>query len=44
MRTLRHRAGFTLIEMLVVVFIIGIITAGVLLSVNITGTDHERLS
>src|ERR1700689_4407333 len=41
MRTLRHRAGFTLIEMLVVVFIIGIIAAGVLLSVNLTGTDHE---
>jgi type II secretion system protein H len=34
-------AGFTLIEMLVVVFIIGIIAAGVLLSVNLTGTDHE---
>jgi len=41
MRTLRPPAGFTLIEMLVVVFIIGIIAAGVLLSVNITGTDHE---
>ena len=33
--------GFTLIEMLVVVFIIGIITAGVLLSVNLTGRDRE---
>jgi general secretion pathway protein H len=41
MRILRASAGFTLIEMLVVVFIIGIITAGVLLSVNITGSDHE---
>jgi general secretion pathway protein H len=41
MRTLRASAGFTLIEMLVVVFIIGIITAGVLLSVHITGSDHE---
>ena len=41
MRTLRTAAGFTLIEMLVVVFIIGVIAAGVLLSVNITGSDHE---
>jgi general secretion pathway protein H len=41
MRTARHPAGFTLIEMLVVVFIIGIITAGVLISVNLTGSDHE---
>jgi general secretion pathway protein H len=41
MRTLRSPAGFTLIEMLVVVFIIGIVAAGVMLSVNLTGTDHE---
>ena len=41
MRTSRTTAGFTLIEILVVVFIIGIMTAGVLLSVNITGSDHE---
>jgi general secretion pathway protein H len=41
MQTLRRTSGFTLIEMLVVVFIIGIITAGVMLSVNLTGTDHE---
>jgi len=41
MRTLRSCTGFTLIEMLVVVFIIGIVAAGVLLSVNLTGTDHE---
>ena len=33
--------GFTLIEILVVVVIIGVITAGVLLSVNITGRDRE---
>jgi len=38
---LRSPAGFTLIEMLVVVFIIGIVAAGVMLSVNLTGTDHE---
>jgi general secretion pathway protein H len=33
--------GFTLIEILVVVVIIGIITAGILLSVNVTGRDRE---
>jgi general secretion pathway protein H len=41
MRILRTAAGFTLIEMLVVVLIIGVIAAGVLLSVSITGSDHE---
>lgn len=33
--------GFTLIEILIVVVIIGVITAGILLSVNITGRDRE---
>jgi general secretion pathway protein H len=33
--------GFTLIEILIVVLIIGIVSAGVLLSVNLTGRDHE---
>ena len=46
MRTSRTTAGFTLIEMLVVVFIIGIMTAGVLLSVNSPAgsraADRER--
>jgi general secretion pathway protein H len=41
MKTARLTAGFTLIEMLVVVFIIGIISAGVILSVGLTGKDHE---
>jgi len=33
--------GFTLIEILVVVVIIGIVTAGVVLSVNLTGQDRD---
>jgi len=33
--------GFTLIEILVVVVIIGVLTAGIVLSVNITGRDRE---
>jgi type II secretion system protein H len=33
--------GFTLIEILVVVVIIGIVSAVVLLSVNLTGRDHD---
>ena len=33
--------GFTLIEIMIVVFIIGIITSGVLLSVNLTGRDRD---
>ncbi len=37
----RARSGFTLIEILVVLVIIGVITAGILLSVNITGRDRE---
>jgi general secretion pathway protein H len=34
-------AGFTLIEILVVVVIIGVVCAGVLLSVNLTGRDRD---
>src|SRR5438874_12529808 len=37
----RAGAGFTLVEMLVVVLIIGVISAGVLLSVSLTGRDRE---
>lgn len=33
--------GFTLIEIMIMVFIIGIISAGVLLSVNLTGRDQD---
>jgi general secretion pathway protein H len=38
---LRGLRGFTLIELLVVVLIIGIISAAVLLSVNLTGRDRD---
>jgi general secretion pathway protein H len=34
-------AGFTLIEILVVVVIVALITGGMLLSVSLTGRDHE---
>ena len=37
----RAACGFTLIEILVVVVIIGVLTAGIVLSVNITGRDRE---
>ncbi len=44
MTTLHSRArysGFTLIEIMIVVVIIGVISAGVLLSVNLTGRDRD---
>ncbi len=41
MRGVRKAAGFTLIELLVVVVIIGVVSAGILLSVNLTGRDSE---
>ena len=37
----RGEAGFTLIEILVVVLIIGIVSAGMLLTVSLTGRDQE---
>lgn len=41
MRAHRRCAGFTLIEILVVVVIIGILSFGVLLSISLTGRDRE---
>ena len=41
MHAVRKAAGFTLIELLVVVVIIGVVSAGILLSVNLTGRDAE---
>jgi type II secretion system protein H len=40
-RTRSRSGGFTLIEIMIVVVIIGVISAGVLLSVNLTGRDNE---
>ncbi|HEV2285347.1 MAG TPA: type II secretion system minor pseudopilin GspH [Steroidobacteraceae bacterium] len=37
----RPDAGFTLIEILIVVLIIGLISAGILLSVSLTGRDRD---
>jgi general secretion pathway protein H len=40
-RSRSRSRGFTLIEIMIVVVIIGVITAGVLLSVNISGRDQD---
>lgn len=37
----RGSAGFTLIELLVVVAIVGLVSAGILLSLNLTGRDPD---
>ena len=41
LRSGRADAGFTLIEILIVVLIIGLISAGILLSVSLTGRDRD---
>jgi general secretion pathway protein H len=40
-RTLHRARGFTLIEIMVVVLIIGVLSAGMILSVSLTGRDRE---
>lgn len=37
----RREAGFTLIEILIVVVIIAVVAAGIMLSVNLTGRDRD---